>query len=163
MERFFIFLMVALAAAAGGGTAVTVYENEAVLHWTYGPVSQDQSSFAAWEQENWDQWVATLPASARRRMETADLQDHAAIGVYMGERPTGGYQIAIAKVELKGEWLIATLAQRSPGPGEMVIQAFTYPTDLVLLEKSLLFQEGEAPVGVRFVNHEGIRLKDVRF
>ena len=58
------------------------------------------------------------------------------LAVYMGARPTGGYAVRIPSVTEEKEKLVAAVAERKPGPTELVSQAFTAPFTLVAVAKS---------------------------
>lgn len=162
MERFVIFLMLALAAAAGG-SSVVLYENTDVIHWGFSTLYQDQEFLAAWTAEQWQEQIKVLPQQARVGLPEIDFETQLVVGVYMGEKNTGGYQTALGKVELQGDWLVAVVFQREPQPGQMVTQAFSYPIDVVLLDKEFLQHEEIQPVGVRFIDPDAFRLREIRF
>ncbi len=162
MERFFIFLIIALAAAAGGGAAVVLYEDEAALEWGFCEPANARY-FAAWYPELWQQQVNPIPAQAKLQWDDMNFETDAAVGVYMGEQTTGGYAIAIGRLELQAEWLIATVVSREPGPTDMVTQAFTYPSHIVTVDKSLLTRADAVPIGVRFISPDGDKLFEVMF
>ncbi len=162
MERFFIFLIIALATAAGGGAAVVLYEDEAAMEWGFCEPAAARY-FAAWYPELWQSQVDPIPAQAKVFWEDVDFDTHAAVGVYMGEQTTGGYAIAIGRLELQAEWLIATVVSREPGLEDMVTQAFTYPSDLVTVDKNLLTRADAVPIGVRFVSPDGEHLYELMF
>ena len=53
--------------------------------------------------------------------------DGKSITLFWGEKPTGGYAINIVSVVGAGNTLKVFYSLRSPGPGDLVTQAFTYP------------------------------------
>ncbi len=55
----------------------------------------------------------------------------------MGEKPSGGYEITIDRVEISpnGE-IVVTVTTQSPAPGQILTQALTYPWDLVAIDKN---------------------------
>lgn len=59
--------------------------------------------------------------------------------VCYGEKPTGGYKVTINSITLKenkdGKFLEAAVELASPKDGDLVITAFTYPYDLIVVEK----------------------------
>ncbi len=61
--------------------------------------------------------------------------DQAELTLFWGEKPTGGYQIAIKEVVFKNGKTVVYFSTRSPGPDEMVTQAITYPKDFLLVSK----------------------------
>lgn len=54
-------------------------------------------------------------------------EDGKRITLYWGEKPTGGYAIHIESLHVEGGVLKVVYRLRSPGPGEAVTQAITYP------------------------------------
>ncbi len=52
-------------------------------------------------------------------------------GVYMisywGEKPTGGYSLAVESARIEGDQVTVRLRLKEPPPGAMVTQALTYP------------------------------------
>lgn len=55
--------------------------------------------------------------------------------VFMGERPTGGYQIMLKSLGKSGNALMVRTSEKSPGPTDLVTQAFTYPMLLIQLQE----------------------------
>lgn len=53
--------------------------------------------------------------------------DRRTITLYWGEKPTGGYAVHIRSIMPEGGTLKVFYSLRSPGPGEVVTQALTYP------------------------------------
>ncbi len=60
------------------------------------------------------------------------------IALYLGERPTGGYQIKPVEVRLEESRLRIRYKEEKPSPSTMVSQAFSYPALLLAVEKSFL-------------------------
>ena len=61
-----------------------------------------------------------------------DFSGFIIIAVFMGEKPTGGYDIRIQSIVRKGEILEVHVLTRVPGEGEMVTQALTSPYHIVM-------------------------------
>ena len=55
--------------------------------------------------------------------------------IAMGERRTGGYSISIKKVKIKGNSVTIYVTEKSPGPFDIVTQAFTYPKVTIKFNK----------------------------
>ncbi len=64
-----------------------------------------------------------------------DTGDKMYIMVSSGERPTGGYEISIEKVQLKNGVLEILVQETEPGEDEIVTQALTYPHKILSLEE----------------------------
>jgi hypothetical protein len=67
------------------------------------------------------------------------------VGVFAGEKNTGGYEVEITGAQLKGSRLYIYYAEKKPPPAAMTIQAFTQPFHLIKLPRSdapTVFVEG---------------------
>lgn len=53
------------------------------------------------------------------------------VGVFLGQRPTGGYGIRVTGASVQGDTLTLTVEVRVPGPGAITTQALTSPWTLV--------------------------------
>ena len=78
-----------------------------------------------------------------------DFERDMVVGVFMGERDTGGYQIEITGVERTAEVLRVQYQVREPEPGAILIQALTQPFHLVRLARDDAF--------VSFIRESGAR------
>lgn len=80
--------------------------------------------------------------------------DGKSITLLWGEKPTGGYAISIVSAEAAGNTLKVLYSLRSPGPGDLVAQAITYPRATTSLppgtepftEVKLVRAEGNHPI-----------------
>lgn len=87
-----------------------------------------------------DLWGAhkTRVASVPQAPEV-DFQEEMVVGVFLGEKRTGGYGIEIKSVELDaGKQVRVLWAETSPAPGSMVAQALTQPYHIVRLKRQNL-------------------------
>lgn len=109
--------------------------SEEVKSWSGpmdGPAKAGQQvieSSAAWK----DLWQ-TLGQEAPE----VDFSRHRAVALFMGSKPTGGYSISVSKIEKKKRKIIVYVKEKTPSQGGMVIQAFTSPYYIRLLERSKL-------------------------
>ena len=55
------------------------------------------------------------------------------LAAYWGEKPTGGYSLAVRSASLEGERVSVQLALKEPPPDAMVTQALTYPYAVALV------------------------------
>jgi len=68
--------------------------------------------------------------------------------VYRGERPTGGYSVAVAGASIEGDRITVRLSLQDPAPDAMVTQSLTYPYEISVLRgvrpegKSFSFVDG---------------------
>lgn len=54
--------------------------------------------------------------------------------VLMGERATGGYALSLDQISAEDTTLFVSVVEKSPKPGDIVTQAFTYPMLILQLE-----------------------------
>jgi hypothetical protein len=64
-----------------------------------------------------------------------DLEIVAAI--FLGEKPTGGYDVTILRAEQSGDELIIEYQERSPAPGSITIQVFQQPFHIVRINREV--------------------------
>jgi hypothetical protein len=65
-----------------------------------------------------------------------DFATEMVVGVFLGEKPRGGYEIEIKSAELKDSVLYVYYVEKSPSPGGVAIQALTQPFHLVKLPRN---------------------------
>jgi hypothetical protein len=53
------------------------------------------------------------------------------VGIFLGQKPTGGYGVRVLQVSAQGAVLTVTVQLRSPGPGTITTQALTSPWTLI--------------------------------
>lgn len=57
-----------------------------------------------------------------------------AVGIFLGNRPTGGYGVAVQSVSASGSALMITVNVRAPGPGSITTQSITSPWTIVAVQ-----------------------------
>lgn len=72
------------------------------------------------------------------RRPEPDWSRAVALAVALGRRPTGGYAMTVRQIALRGRELEIVGAVRTPAPGELVIEAFTYPIHVVEIPRASL-------------------------
>lgn len=55
--------------------------------------------------------------------------------VFLGEKPTGGYDITIVRAERSDEELIIYYREKAPAPGSILVQVFTQPFHMVRINR----------------------------
>jgi hypothetical protein len=60
-----------------------------------------------------------------------DFSKDIVAGVFLGEKPTGGYDIAIIRIEQSHNALVIEYREKNPVPGSIVTQALTQPFHIV--------------------------------
>jgi hypothetical protein len=88
-----------------------------------------------------EEWAAlwSRHASGRRPASLPPLIDFSAemvIGLFLGEKSTGGHSVEITRAELDGSNLRFYYRERNPPPGAIVPQVLTQPYHLVSLSRS---------------------------
>lgn len=137
-------ILALLAAAIYGRTnhVITLYREDPGFEGEWHPASLPPDRWIGFllDEAEWEALVE-LTGGRAGRAERPDFERHVAVVAYMGERPTGGYRIHISELvaeERLGGALRLRLTVDSPGPSDFVTQAFTYPLDVVLLEREAL-------------------------
>ena len=135
-----------LAASIYGraGDVITLYHEPPAFEaaWRLDQVPPDRWVGFALDEAGWEALEGLVPGGLGRA-EPPDFDRSVALVAYMGERPTGGYAIHISEVAYEERpggsgKLRVRLAVDSPDPSQFVIQAFTYPLDVALLERKSL-------------------------
>lgn len=116
-----------LAAAVGAGIPFTT-------------VAKGDAS----EQETVRQATARTPAewqalwkdhSLSGKLPSVDFTSNMVVGVFLGEKPSTGYEVEIVGARLDGETLVVEYVQRQPRRGMMAAQILTEPFHLVALPR----------------------------
>lgn len=58
-----------------------------------------------------------------------------AAGVFLGQKPTGGYGVTILRAEQSADELVIYYQEKTPAPGSMVIQVFEQPFHIVRMHR----------------------------
>jgi hypothetical protein len=69
---------------------------------------------------------------------TVDFEKYTLVGIFLGQRPSGGYGVAIKNIKKAKNELQVSIEERKPKPTDMVILMITYPYALVTVEKTTL-------------------------
>ena len=87
-----------------------------------------------------DLWLAHKSGgSSAPQAPQVDFQEEMVLGVFAGEKRTGGYGIEITGVALEaGKQVLVRWAETSPAPGSIVTEALTQPYHIVKLKRQNL-------------------------
>lgn len=78
-------------------------------------------------------WAALRGVGDRPSM---DWDKELVIGVFLGERPTGGYALTVQEIRrLSPNHIELRVVTQAPKPGDFVTMAFTYPGELVRIDR----------------------------
>ena len=82
-----------------------------------------------------DEWQALWKAHSPQPAAVVDLSRSIIIGVFLGSRPTAGYQVAITAIESRDGLTVVTYEERRPAPDVLVAQVLTSPFHLVSMPR----------------------------
>jgi hypothetical protein len=93
------------------------------------------------------EWVALWGRHMRTRTApppppAVDFTTEMVVALFLGERPTGGYEIEVTQVERTDRGLAVRFRVKKPDPGAMLMQVLTQPFHLIELprvDESLTF------------------------
>lgn len=166
----FILALTLIAALAAGMSMrsedglVDVYSRSAASSgaWRLEMVPADRVLALVLDQEGLER-LAMERIELRPALDRVDVdfETHVLLVAYMGAMPTGGYSIAVTRVQAfpgspdRPASLAVKLAVSSPAPDSVVTQAFTYPADVVSIRRDAwppglleALARGEVPVEV---------------
>jgi hypothetical protein len=63
-----------------------------------------------------------------------DFNKELVIGIFLGQKPTGGYDVEIAGAEQSDGMLTVSFREKSPRPGAILTQAFTQAFHIVRID-----------------------------
>ena len=69
-------------------------------------------------------------------LPAVDFGAEIVVGIFLGEKSAGGYEVEITRAELKDSVLYVYYVEKSPKPGGAAIQALTQPFHLVKLPRT---------------------------
>ena len=85
---------------------------------------------------NQDEWTAlwrqhVSSDSGSRPPPAVDFDKEVVVALFLGDKPTGGYDVQISRAEQSSEALTIYYREKNPSPGSMVTQALTQPFHIV--------------------------------
>jgi hypothetical protein len=82
------------------------------------------------------QWQALWQRHAPGRPAPAvDFTKQMVLAVFLGSRPSGGYQVQISGVRVDGDTLVVQWRETAPGPGQLAAQVLTSPSHIVTVPR----------------------------
>jgi hypothetical protein len=143
------------AAAAPSEQGYAPYGNNRTLdirrigQWTRTGIAESRRLVIR-DANGWAQFWSELGVGER---PSVDFNRDVVVAVAAGQRPTGGYEIAIDKVTQSEGQLTVEVVERTPGPNCMTTASLTQPVDVVVVPaadaKSLSFLERKEIQGCR--------------
>jgi PrcB C-terminal len=145
----------ASAAAAPSEQGYSTYGNNRTLdirrlgQWTRTGIGESRRLVIR-NANAWDQFWSELGVGER---PSVDFNRDVVVAVAAGQRPTGGYEIAVDRVTQSDGQLTVEVVERTPGPNCMTSASLTQPVDVVVVPaadaKSLSFMERKEIRGCR--------------
>ncbi len=82
------------------------------------------------------EWKALWQQHApNEKLPVVDFETKMVVGLFLGSKPSVGYEVAIVGVRTEGKDLVVEYAQKQPGRGVMAAQILTEPYHLVTVDK----------------------------
>jgi hypothetical protein len=82
------------------------------------------------------EWAALWKAhSPEQKPPQIDFTKNMVVGIFLGSKPSAGYEVEIVGVRPQGQDLIVEYVQKQPGRGTMTVQILTEPFHLVSVPK----------------------------
>src|SRR4030095_5078565 len=110
---------------------------DSLAHGTYSSIEGKRQVVIRNEKEYqklWDEVYKDLDQVPR--IPDVDMNKYTVIAVFMGSKPSGGYDIKINKVSTNGDKILVQVNEISPGKNCMVTDALTRPYDFVRIPKT---------------------------
>jgi len=143
------------AAAAPSEQGYAPYGNNRTLdlrrigQWTRTGIGESRRLVIR-DANAWDQFWSELGVGDK---PSVDFTHDVVVAVAAGQRPTGGYEIAVDRVTQSDGGLTVEVVERTPGPNCMTTASLTQPVDVVVVPaadaKGLSFLERKEIRGCR--------------
>jgi hypothetical protein len=114
------------AALAQGASFTTVVKGDASNQLTGRQVAI--RTMAEWQAL----WKDHAPAE---KMPVVDFSSRMVVGLFLGSKPSTGYQVEIIAVQSEGDTLIVNYLERQPARGMLSAQILTEPFHLVAVPR----------------------------
>ncbi len=100
---------------------------------------RERKSLVIKSAEEWETLLQThrMPRGSAASGAPIDFSREMVVAVFMGEKPSGGYGIAITRIEAdyENQQLRITVHERNPPPNTLSTQALTQPYHIIKLAK----------------------------
>jgi hypothetical protein len=83
-----------------------------------------------------DAWQALWKEHASGPPPAVDFSQSIVVGVFLGSRPTAGYEVEIVRIRRTGAGLAVEYVERRPAPDALAAQVLTAPFHLVTLART---------------------------
>jgi len=116
------------AGAGAHGTPVMTIEkgHESAIDASRQATARTQAEWVKlWKSHSWD-----------RKVPKVDFTKDMVVGVFLGSRPTAGYDVEIVATRQQGDVLVVEYRETKPARDAMTAQILTAPYHLVAVPKS---------------------------
>ena len=97
----------------------------------------EKEYFAIKDAESFNQLLAKISNNdAEITNKDVDFSKEMVIGVFLGEKPTGGYSVEITDVLKQKDYIEFLIKINEPDPDEIVTEAITSPYHIIRLKRS---------------------------
>ena len=122
---------VAVAIAAEIGTKPASTVNFQSISKGYRSGVREPRQAVVRSQAEWLELWRTHSNELYSTPPTVLFDQEMVVAIFLGEKPTGGYDITITRTERSGDELVIYYQEKVPTPGSMLVQAFTQPFHMV--------------------------------
>src|SRR4051812_40358459 len=113
-------------AAYGGGEGL---ELRRIGQWTHTGIGESRRLVIR-DANGWAEFWSELGLGER---PDVDFTQNVVVAVAAGQRPTGGYEIAVDRIRQAGGELTVDVVETAPGPNCMSTTTLTQPVDVVVV------------------------------
>ncbi len=104
----------------------------------------ERGGYTVRDEQTWATlWAKTTASNDSETVPLVDFQKNMVVGVFYGQRSTGGYSIKVGSIQETAENITVIVQTVSPAAGATLTQALTSPVEFVLLpttEKNVAFE-----------------------
>jgi len=111
------------------GAAARTLDLRRIGQWTRTGIGEARRLVIR-DANSWDQFWSELGVGDR---PAVDFTRDVVVAVAAGQRPTGGYEIAVDRVSQANGELNVEVVERTPGPNCMTTASLTQPVDVVVV------------------------------
>jgi hypothetical protein len=85
-----------------------------------------------------DEWKKAWQATEKRKLEVPeiDFDKHMVIAAFAGGKTTGGYEVAVSRVEAAADGLTVHVLERTPKPGSPRSQSLSSPYTFAVVQRT---------------------------
>lgn len=141
MKQVIIAALVVFVLMNASNLVVVTYNSDRnTKDWEWNHETSRLQVLIGFEEEQWLNELQSLELNTDN-LRFYDSEKEIPILVYLGECPSGGYAVNIDRIYKENENTVIAISRRSPGPGEYVTMAFTYPYDFLLIPRKDLIND----------------------